>query len=203
MKKIVIATLVAFVGMLGNSAKAQETSGFSVKAGVNFNTFSRDNSTGLKSLIGYHIGATYEFDLGKNFAVEPGLFLDTRGAKFEGSGFVGKTNIIGLTVPVLAKGRLVINNDLNVFVNAGPFVNIGLGGTRKTEAADITVKRDVTFGNGDSDIERTNFGLNFGAGIEYQRFILGIGYDLGLSKVNNLNTKTKLNAFKISVGYKL
>lgn len=201
MKKIVIATLVAFVGMLGNSAKAQETSGFSVKAGVNFNTFSRDNSTGLKSLIGYHIGATYEFDLGKNFAVEPGLFLDTRGAKYEGA-FVGKTNIIGLTVPVLAKGRLVINNDLNVFVNAGPFVNIGLGGTRKTEAAGITVKRDVTFGNGDSDIERTNFGLNFGAGIEYQRFILGIGYDLGLSKVNSLNTKTKLNAFKISVGYK-
>ncbi len=202
MKKIVIATLVAFAGVLTNNVQAQETSGISVKAGVNFNTFSRDNSTGLKSLVGYHIGAIYEFDFGKNFAVEPGLFLDTRGAKYEGA-FVGKTNIIGLTVPVLTKGRFVINNDLNVFVNAGPFVNIGLGGTRKTEAANVTIKRDVTFGNGSSDIERTNFGLNFGAGIEYQRFILGVGYDWGLSKMNNLNVETKLNAFKISVGYKL
>ncbi len=202
MKKIVVATLVAFVGMLGNSTKAQETLGVSVKAGVNFNTFSRDNSTGLKSLIGYHIGATYEFDLGKNFAVEPGLFLDTRGAKYEGA-FVGKTNIIGLTVPVLVKGTFEINRDLNVFVNAGPFVNIGLGGTRKTETATTTEKRDVTFGNGSSDIERTNFGLNFGAGVEYRRFVLGIGYDLGLSGVNNLTVETKLNAFKISVGYKL
>lgn len=196
-----IATLVALMGVTAN-VQAQETSGFSVKGGVNFNSFSRENSAGLKSNIGYHIGATYDIGLGQYFSVEPGLFLDTRGAKFEGSGFVGKTNVIGITVPVLAKGTFEVNRDLNVFVNAGPFVNIGLGGTRKTETATVTEKRDVTFGNGANDIERTHFGLNFGAGLEFHRFILGAGYDLGLSEVKNREVKTKLNAFKISVGYK-
>lgn len=140
-----IATLVALMGVTAN-VQAQETSGFSVKGGVNFNSFSRENSAGLKSNIGYHIGATYQLGLGRNFAVESGGVVDTRGAKFEGSGFVGKTHIIGLSVPILAKGIFEVNRDLNVFVNAGPFVNIGLGGTRKTETATITEKRDVTFG---------------------------------------------------------
>lgn len=63
-------------------------------------------------------------------------------------------------------------------------------------------------------MKRVNYGINFGAGIEINRFIIGAGYDLGLSNLGNSNVvsggiinvnidnQIHVDAFKLSIGYK-
>lgn len=222
MKNIFKVAIVALVGLVSYNANAQ----FAVKAGINLNNMSysnnKDNSS-YSSNTGFHVGATYEIDLIGNFlSLEPGLFLDTRGAKTSGnvglSSYESKLNIVGLTIPVLAKGKIGLGDKLALFANVGPYVNIGLSGKQKTEFKALGVSEtkdtDVKFGDGLTESKRFNMGLNFGVGAEFFNFILGVGYDLGLTSITNtgkevidgetLESELKAvpSAFKVSLGYK-
>lgn len=147
--------------------------------------------------------------MSKYFAIEPGILLDTRGFKIEGAD--SKIDIIGLTIPVLAKGKFAVSHKLLVFASVGPYANIGLSGKSRKKGVDY----DVEFGSSNpSQMKRVNYGINFGAGIEINRFIIGAGYDLGLSNLGNSNVvsggiinvnidnQIHVDAFKLSIGYK-
>ncbi|GIM55997.1 hypothetical protein CAPN006_03910 [Capnocytophaga canimorsus] len=202
MKKIFKIALVALFGVVGYTANAQET-GLSLKAGVNFNGASGDDVKGAKGVVGFHAGLGYEVGFTDIFAFETGVYFDTRGYKYEVEETLltkkieAKTNIYSVTVPVLAKARFEVLPDVRAFVNAGPFANIGIMG--KAKSGDKS--EDVKFGNKEGEIERFGYGVNFGAGVEFNKFVVGVGYDLGLSKLHK-DIKAYNNAFKVSVGFK-
>jgi hypothetical protein len=53
-------------------------------------------------------------------------------------------------------------------------------------------------------LNRLDFGLGFGAGVQYQAFSLGVYYDLGLTDVFGLtegDDRITNNALRISAGY--
>ncbi|AEK23912.1 porin family protein [Capnocytophaga canimorsus] len=198
MKKFFKIALVALFGVVGYTANAQET-GLSLKAGVNFNGASGDDVKGTKGVVGFHAGLGYEVGFTDIFAFETGAYFDTRGYKVKDTGVISeeKVSIYSVTVPVLAKARFEVLPDVRAFVNAGPFANIGIMG--KTKLGDKS--EDVKFGNKEDEIERFGYGVNFGAGVEFNKFVVGVGYDLGLNKLAE-NNKTYTNAFKVSVGFK-
>lgn len=196
MKKMFKIALVALFGVVGYTANAQET-GLSVKAGVNFNGVSGDDAKGAKGVVGFHAGLGYEVGFTDIFAFETGVYFDTRGAKEGDKKRDFKVNLYSITVPVLAKARFEVLPDVRAFVNAGPFANIGISGQIKSGDN----SRDVKFGSKEGEFERFGYGVNFGAGVELNKFVVGIGYDLGLNKVSR-NIKTYSNAFKVSVGFK-
>lgn len=201
MKKILKLALVALVGVIGYNANAQE-SGFLVKAGLNLNNIKDNDGTGDNN-VGFHLGAGYEYAFTENFAIEPGVYLDTRGAKAKEGEITAKINMIGVTIPVLAKGKFAVGNDFSLFANVGPYVNLNFSGKMKAEGYGESVSQDIKFGSNAGEMKTANFGLNFGGGVEFKKFILGLGYDLGLSNVSNVEgNKAKLHALKISVGYK-
>lgn len=180
MKKFLFSVAFAFVSALG---LAQE-GGLAVKAGVNLNKMSGEGRS-TDNNIGFHVGATYDYYLNEVFGIETGLLLDTKGGK-RGE---NKGTILGLTIPVLAKTKINVET-FDVFLVAGPFANIGLMGMQDAKDA---FKED-----GDN---RFTFGLNFGGGVEFGKFIVGAGYDLGLSEVAK-DSKTKYHSIKIGVGYR-
>ena len=117
-----------------------------------------------------------------------------------------KTNLTYLTIPVNLKGKLPIGNNSRIFVNAGPYIGIGLSGTIEGEVeVPILGKRsesvDIKFGNESDEMKQFAFGLTFGGGFELGRFLLGASYDLGLSE-NAKDSKIYFNATKISIGFK-
>lgn len=186
---------MGIIGLVAMNMNAQE-GGFGVKGGLNFNSFSGDEAEGTKSNIGYHIGATYEMPLVSIVNLETGLFLDTRGAKAEEGD--GKINLTGLTLPILAKVNVEVA-PVNVYFMAGPFLNYNFSG--KLKAGDRS--RDIEFGSEREKMKAFGAGLNFGAGVAYNKVSLTLGYDLGLTQFDNDDdSSSKLNAFKISLGYK-
>lgn len=210
MKKFIITLVVTTVTIF--TMQAQEGLGLSLKAGLNINqgtmlVSSQDIKT--EGLVGFHAGVAYEIGMLKYFAIEPGVLLDTRGFKIEGAD--RKIDIIGLTIPVLAKGKFAVSDKLLVFASVGPYANIGLSGKSRKKGVDY----DVEFGSSNpSQMKRVNYGINFGAGIEINRFIIGAGYDLRLSNLGNSNVvsggiinvnidnQIHVDAFKLSIGYK-
>lgn len=190
--------VMALVGFVGYNANAQESS-LAIRAGVNFNSLNGENAKGAKSNFGFHAGVTYELGLGEIFYIEPGVYFDTRGFKTE-SKILDKTitstlNVYGITVPVLAKVKFQAGDDSFVSFNVGPYANFGISAKEKAGSESLEVKFD------DNGLKRFGFGLNFGAGFDYQRFLFNAGYDLGLTEAGK-DSKTKFTAFKIGVGYK-
>lgn len=185
MKHFILSAVFIFISGMGFS----QESGFTIKGGVNFNSYAMEDFKTDKN-IGFHIGATYEQYFSDVLGVEAGLFLDTRGSKV-GKVDTAKSTILGITVPILAKTRIDIES-FAVFFNVGPFTNISFVGLQDA--------KDVTFGS--NAYRRFGWGLTFGGGVEIGKFMVGAGYDLGLSKVAK-ESEMKARAIKIGVGYKL
>lgn len=78
-------------------------------------------------------------------------------------------------------------------------MNVGLFGKGTTKVGSEEEKHDIKFG--DEGVNRFGFGLNFGGGVELNKFVLSVGYDLGLTEIAK-DSKSYANAIKIGLGYK-
>jgi hypothetical protein len=93
-------------------------------------------------------------------------------------------------------------------LHAGPYVAYGIGGkvtgTGRTnvDGTDISVaiEQDVF---GEDGIKRFDFGIGLGVGVEFGRFGVGLGYDLGLANLTGESNYrlNNMNAF-LRVGYR-
>lgn len=220
MNKVVKSALVALVGVLGFNANAQDL-GLTVKGGLNINSVSLSEEVkGLESKVGFHIGAAYEIPVADIISIEAGVFFDTRGLKTKEERDLiitkrtteGNTNLYSLNIPVTGKVRIGVS-DINIFLQAGPYANILLSGTEKREVSTFTKasntttntssSEDIEFGENKDVKDRFDYGLTFGGGVEFKKFVLSAGYDLGLRNfAESSEGKVKFNAIKIGVGYK-
>lgn len=232
MKKIVKVALVALLGVYGFNANAQDL-GITVKAGMNLNSTSVSikNMPGTLTTsnnTGFHIGASYELPVADIIFVEGGLFFDTRGYKinwvdenaYRKNEENVKGNLYSLNIPVTAKVKFGVADDARVFLQAGLFANVLLSGKEKfddsytTKTTNQTEKEsktsDIKFGKYKDEageeregLNRFDYGLTFGGGVEYKNFVLSLGYDLGFPDLHGDKDVTqKFSAIKIGLGYK-
>lgn len=177
-----------------------------------------DNSNNLST---FNAGFIGDLPLNDMFSLQSGLFLQGKGAKASGDNFTYKFRPYYLQLPVNFAVKVPIGTDSRFFIAAGPFVSMGLFGkaTYETTLAGqtTTVKRDIKFesidGNGDDDarldrLKRWEFGINGTAGVEAGRFLVGVTYDWGLSKINQVydnedNDKNKYRTLSLNVGFRL
>jgi len=164
---------------------------FGVRAGMNISSISGDGWDDVGSRIGYHAGAVMDWNVAKNFYVQPGLFFTTRGAK-EGD---AKLNMNYLQIPISVAYRFPVSDSFKIDVNAGPYFAMGVGGKYKVDGE----KYDV-FGDDGLGFKRFDAGLRVGAGVQFNKFSVGLIYDLGLTKVSK-GDDAKNGAFQISLGY--
>ena len=227
MKHVMAVSLLTAMGIC---AKAQVY----VQGGLNLAniTKTKNGETQKNNLLPtFNAGVMARFGLSDVFDLESGLLLTGRGAKAE-TYFTGATDdnyiktkfnpvYVELPLNAVVKFPLDVKSKSNIFINAGPYIAMGVFGKSKIDSRFLgvtsTSSSDIKFNNDDpttSDqedanydkLKRFDYGINLGGGIDFGKLILKANYGFGLAKINSTQTnntaddRNKFRTVSISVG---
>lgn len=226
MKKVLT---IAALALTGYAANAQD---FYAMAGLNLANITKDANGGTQKnnmLTTFNVGALGRFDINKNVGIETGLIFQGRGSKTE-TYFTSSTtdnyvkskfNPYYLEVPA----NIVVKvPEAKLFLHAGPYGAIGIGGKAKTEAKILgissTTENKIKFNNDDittsqqegaayDKLKLFDYGINVGGGFYFNNVLIRANYGLGLAKINSTQTnnsaddKNKYRTISVSVGFPL
>ncbi len=208
-----------FAGEMRNMFRKDPNASISygIRAGFNLSSFrgtlvnyyfEDDSNAKIKARPGFQIGAIVDIPVTYGFYVQPGLYFTTRGARYiidekdsyyyDSYAEKVKFRPFYLQVPVLASFRANVTKSLQVQLNTGPYLAVGLGG-KVASTWEYTIDGTTTtgssadeevvykfFGTKESEnvsrfgAKRFDFGWCFGAGLTISGgFYVGIQYDLG------------------------
>lgn len=187
-----------------SSEKSDKPISFGVRVGGNISTITGDVE-GAKSRFGFNAGVSMDVPFLKSLYLETGLYLTQKGCKFEFEEEIGdeeignyvevekwKANPLYIEIPVLASYRYDFNDDIQLRVNAGPYIAYGISGK----------DGDDKFFSGDYAHKRFDMGLQVGTGISVSKFYVGCAYEFGLTKVNKEGDGSVKNGnFMFNAGY--
>lgn len=228
MKKI--CSMLALLFVVGLAFQAQSQS-IHIQGGLNLANMSIDYDdddfdfdTDWK--LGFIVGATALFPVTDLIDLETGFLFSQKGFKYSEEGeeyddFWDETEmfksevdvrLLYLNIPITARANFNFG-DNSIFFQAGPYLGFGLSGTFKSEfeysyngfSESGKFEGDIEWGSGDDDdYKRLDYGLVFGAGIEFGRITFGASYGLGLANIaphDDLTEKNKVISFRL--GYKI
>lgn len=205
MKNFIKLCSIAFMLTVSTACFSQT---FGVKAGLSLaNLKFEDNDLDTKLNPGFHIGPMIDIPIGEIFSFETGLFLSTKGLKISGnddiSEYTNTINMYYLDVPLTAKLTHDLGNS-KIYGMFGPYFGVGLIGKAKYEMTydgdTESFEEDIEFGS-DENLNRLDFGLTLGAGLELNSLLFGLSYDLGLVSVSP-DEKINNRVLRFSIGYK-
>jgi len=196
MKKIFFMVAVMIAAM---SASFAQDFTFGARVGMNVANITgdwKDTQLGdVHSKMGLKAGFAACFPLFDNIYLEPGLYFSAKGSRTEYSKLNTKTycNLNYIEIPLNGVYKYEVNSNFAVRGHFGPYFAFGVFGKTKTEV-DGKVDKDSKVKNFDDGHNKANephrdysafdFGLDFGAGIEFSVCYLGVQYDLGLTDFN-------------------
>lgn len=212
--KIFIILLISTITLQANAQTLGIKAGFNLanmKETVDATTFSIDT----KMKAGFHVGLMYDIPIKTYLSFEPALLFTTKGLKIKenilGVVLDASLNLYYIDIPLNLKGNFNIGEETNVYVAFGPYLGFGLSGKSKVYASYLgqseSSEENVIWGNDPNNdyLKRFDFGLTFGAGIEFKKYMFGISYDLGLTNISAYqedDTSLKNRVLKFSLGYR-
>ncbi|MEO6813476.1 MAG: porin family protein [Ginsengibacter sp.] len=225
-----LLTLAIFAGFFTN-VKSQVY----VQGGVNFANISTSKSgstQNINMLTTFNAGIMARSNSTEPIALEAGLLLKGKGAKSNtyltsspDDNYIKTTfNPLYIELPANFVLRLPLENRNNIFVNAGPYVAMGIAGKSKIETKFLGVTsnstKDIKFNNDDPStnqqedasydkLKRFDYGVNVGAGFDVGKVIIKANYGIGMAKINSTktdnssNNKNKYRTLSVSLGIPL
>jgi hypothetical protein len=158
---------------------------------------------------GFMIGGFAEYNFGGIFSLQTELNYQKKGRKisstFEGTESIVRREVNYLTVPLLAKGTFHdpgLGDKVNVSFFSGPYIGFLTSAYSNVKAGNVTTPIDI-----DNQSEKTDFGMVFGGEISYKltnggAIIAELRYQLGLVKVDKLDTDLRNKGMGITLGYR-
>jgi hypothetical protein len=207
----VILKIWIFLALLFYSVNLQAQLRYGIRTGINFaNALVGNLPPGIKTVIkpSFLASGVVEYSLNKNFALETGLILSGKGTKVVNSNVSGGSttttySLLSLDIPINAMYKIGTGKTKLVLL-AGAYIAYGISGKVKTSGL-TTESRDIKYGNtAEDDLKGTDFGINFGAGLEIYNFQIRGLCSVGLTNLNPDNSSTlviRSNIIGISVGY--
>lgn len=222
MKKILLTLL--FILPFYMAAKAQD-----FRVGVT-GGYNLSSPSAYQSQSGFHAGVKGELGLpqvAKGLYLDFGLMLSSHGwenpgyyynANYNPSAGNGSGNSSPnyssnskytpyyLNIPVHIGYKFSAGRNVSLFVNAGPYISIGLFGkateTIFPDEGAVTTRTAANNVFSDKMLNRFDWGLGFRAGIEIVRHVqLSIGYDWGMKNINKNGVDCKNRTFVVSCAY--
>ena len=236
MKKIILSACTFCLLTIAGSAQEKKSSnsgGVMLKGGVNFANISvTDNGrvNEANMLTSFHVGLGFDIPLGEGFSLQPGLLFTGKGSKTEEGQpntttlyMKATSNPLYVEVPFNFVGKIALSEYTRLYIGAGPYAAIGVGGKNKVESrlGNFTAnsERSIVFSDdnpftrteengGYGKLKRFDYGLNAVAGLDFNKFAIGAGYGYGLAKINsntnnNANDKGKHRVLSLSLAIKL
>ena len=189
---------------------------FGPRAGFNLTKFSEKSSRGPNPgnnvfKHGFQIGVVGEYTLDEIFSIQSGLLFSAQGDQYNlfynAFGFELDhscvTNLNYLQVPINMQAKVRVGNDFFVMVQTGPYFGYAISGKAKINGVDYDnwdwdpegegptayqVEQKIKFGKNASQMRALDFGLGFGAGLQFGSFQIGAGFNLGLANLSNLDS---------------
>lgn len=162
----------------------------------------------------YHAGVAFQYPVVAGFVIQPAVTYQVKGATLDGvkgdslgeiTGSIQNlaskldTKVGFVEVPV----QIQWGPDLLAFrpyVFAEPFVGFAVNTSNKITAADITAENVKDFG--EAAIKRLEYGVGFGAGIEYSRYQLSARYYMNMGSLYNESGEITPVSETIKAAYK-
>lgn len=194
LKAILIAALMV-CGVSTVSAQIEKGLRYGVIAGLNC---SNTDGEGSKSKIGFHVGARAEYNFSESLYATASLLYSHKGFKIDNYDDF-KANAGYLELPIMAGYRWSLNNGLSIFGETGPYFAYGICGKVKgdgDEDYDFFGDEEDSFG-----AKRFDAGWGIHAGVEYSKFQIRVGYELGFTKLYDVDDSAKNRNLMVSVGY--
>ncbi|MFN8240654.1 MAG: porin family protein [Bacteroidales bacterium] len=173
------------------------------KLGVNISTMTFSTSgvsIDPKPLTGFSFGVLFENSASANLSFQTGIMYSGKGStyKIEGDGVTVDMKIAPWFLQVPYNVLYSFGSTKAKFsLLGGPYLAFGMGGT--VEAFGETEK--IVFGS-DGDLKSMDFGLNIGAGLKIDNFLLSAQYELGLVNMSTTeDLENKLKVFSVSFSY--
>lgn len=179
MKSLKAILVVCLLSLGFISANAQGIN-WGVKAGLNVSSLASYDDAEYKP--GFNVGVfgQYMFSGVEGFGVEAGLQYSMLGFKND---VADKTiNASYIQLPIQALYKFSVGQNLYLYPSLGIYLGYGVGGTN--DYFDVA--------------ENFDFGFKVGVNLQFQNYLIGVGYDRGITEVFN---DTKNQNFGVSVGY--
>jgi hypothetical protein len=209
MKKLFLSLAIVVTALA--ASHAQVSGG--LKAGLNLATWGAD-AEDAKIRPSLHVGGYLNLGLTEQLSFQPELLYNSVGAKFEGSESQGGNSYSYESTVKVSYISLPLNLQYsfgNFNVHLGPQVSflasakeeseetITFGGVKETESSDEDIKEFM---------KGTDFGLNFGFGLKFNKLDVTARYSLGLTNIsddedNDDDSKITNNVIQVSLGYRL
>jgi hypothetical protein len=176
MKNLVLLVLSVFVSHLvsAQSVKFGDNVNFGLKAGFNWTSINdekRVEDSGVTPRPGFHIGGLAHIHLNDNWALQPELMYSKEGAKYESTGYTGKTDLNSVNLPILV--QYLFGDGFRV--ETGPQFGLFTGTKFEDSNNDESRKTDIQNGN-----------VSWAFGIGYltkSGFGIDARYNMGLSNI--------------------
>ena len=194
-----------------------------VKGGVNVSNMSMslaDINYSPQSLVGFHLGPVIDFKLQKNLYLNTGLLYSLKGYNLQNvtndqlgnaSYLNGKAKLSYFDIPLNLAYKIPFSSKFKFFVQAGPYVGLGLGGSVKNPQIissgglnEYVPIQDI-YSHG--TLAKADYGVGAGAGFEIGKMIYSVNYDYGLRNMwfkpytSVINGSLKITTLEFSITY--
>ncbi|HEX5152756.1 MAG TPA: porin family protein [Parafilimonas sp.] len=209
--------------------------GIYIKGGYNAANISVSNDGAVndaKALSTFHAGVIADIPVAPVLSFQTGLLLNGQGAKTNyyldnnntSDNYIKtRFNPLYLELPASLVVKFPIGSNARIYAGGGPYAAMGIGGKQKVEtsiAGIVSSSTDnIKFDNDDPTtggeegarydrLKKFDVGMNALAGVEVDRFMIGVNYGWGLTKINstqadNSNDKNKYRTLSVGVGFRL
>jgi hypothetical protein len=230
MKRILILFTAISMRLIASAQTAEVVTphvvnpgGFYLKGGVNFANISVNNNGAADNanmLTTFNVGFIGDVPLADIMSFQTGLVFNGEGAKTTNNTFSTTTtmNPYYLQIPANLVIKLPMTDESRFFFGAGPYLQMGVAGKETTTTAGSSSSSDIKFNDDDPSttqqedasfdkLKRFLWGINGLAGFETGNFMVGLDYDLGLTKINSTqsnnsaNDNNKFRTWSINVGF--
>ena len=214
-------------------AVTAQNSGVIFKGGLNVANVSVSSDGDVedaRSITSFHVGVVGDFQLAKIISFQPGILFTGKGSKTQtgqesdANYYKATTNPYYIEVPANLVFKLPLGAQSSVFVGAGPYLAVGVGGKNKAQGKYLGMAFDnesnIEFSNDDPTtvnfeegagfgiIRRFDYGLNGLAGLEFNNVLFSVNYGHGLAKIqsgadNSSDDLNKHRVWSFSLGFKL
>ncbi len=220
MRKATFLLSVIFILIIINSAESQIRFGPKVGVTVSKMYINTSNTPLYEVIPGFEVGGVANIPVpnSDHLSFQPALLLITKGYKYQIGDFKTVSRPMYVEIPLNAMYNFEIEN-LIVYGGFGPYIGYGIGGNNKVTTKDksgntVNTKDKINWGPSDTDIYKPfDFGANINVAFEYNNFLAGFNYSLGLANVSSkgfisgngggagTDVKLKNRTYNFTIGY--